>query len=311
MPHMGVLTASPPAATHAAAPAARRSLMRRIPHPWPLLSARRAARPPPCAPPPAALPGAGATPVAPAFAGDRRSAERLAARLPVLRGGQDALHTKLQHMYSSQQLPDVFIGDIELAEAPGRGWALAATAVIEPGDPILITPPLALLAGPPGRPPAPEDLRALIQRARWLAPARQLLEALCDGPRPESAAEEGAEARQARRQRPSRVKSALERQQEAEILDLLRRMGMGEGDLDLKDYEDGDERDDLEELEGDEQGQQGPAAAVLGARLPQLEALAEGLRDARREGQLGSRPQLKVDPERCGEWWGACACAWV
>jgi hypothetical protein len=273
----------------------------------------------------------------------RASAEALFARRPFLdptgaRGGAGlagaaAMHTKLQFMYSTQQLPDTYIGAIELAAAPGRGWGLMATAIIQPGDPIIICPPLALIAGPPGRPPGVSDLARLIAGARWLAPSRRLLEALSDGaaPRPHDAVPEAPAAAAAARGRGGggsrRARSALEEQQEVEVLALLRRMGIDAEDaailLEESNENGGSRRSGLSE-EGaadteawvqDSDGGRGlaallrdRAAAAAGAggssaskdpaAAPRLRELAAGLSDARQAGVFGSRPALRMEPER-------------
>ncbi|KAI8473679.1 MAG: hypothetical protein J3K34DRAFT_498837 [Monoraphidium minutum] len=188
-------------------------------------------------------------------------------------------------MLCTQQLPGTFIGDITLAQAPGRGWALVATATIEPGDPILITPPLALLAGPPGRPPGAGELQALIRQARWLGPSRRLLEALSDGgPRAGGGGRGAAAAAPGRK--PARAQSALGRERDREVAALMRQMG-----LDFSG--DGDSEDDEEEGEEEGRGDRGRAPAAAAAP-PSLHELAEGLDDGRREGQMGSRPPLRM-----------------
>jgi hypothetical protein len=275
------------------------------------------------------------------------TAEALAARRPFLssggvrRGGGAAMHTKLQFMYATQQLPDTFLGPVELAAVPGRGWGLVATTLIQPGDPILISPPLAVVSGPPGRPPPADALVGIVGAARWLAPSRRLFEALGDGatPRPGDAEAAGRDAgvggasrsRGAGAGAPRR--SALEERQEREVRALLRSMGLDPeqarqflgGDDDEDDEEEAgsggadEDEEDVAAFQRGLSGGPGLAAALRdreaaqrdsggsadsgSSALPRLRELAAGLSDERQEGAFGSRPALRMEPER----WVGCA----
>jgi len=241
------------------------------------------------------------------------SAEALAARLPVVRRTRDLMQTKLQHMYRTQQLPDSYSGAVELTAAPGRGWGLMATSVIQAGEPILICAPLALIAGPPGRPPGAAELQQVLQSARWLTPSRRLLELLCDGetPRASDAEQEYERPREARRRRDEERRegragggSALMREQEREMLAVLQELGIEAGGF-------GEDREDeeaaLQDLEAAaaRKLQRRRAAADGGAvsgssstEPPMLRSLLKGLSDEKQDGQLGSRPPIRMDNER-------------
>lgn len=243
----------------------------------------------------------------------RRTAEALAARLPAARGADRPMLTKLQFMHSTQQLPDAFVGAVDLYPVPGRGWGLVATAVIEEGDPIVISPPLALVAGAPGQPPPRRALLAAVQGARWLAPARRLLEALADGdaPRAHDAAAASDEAARDAAAAAVRALSASEQREVAAAAAAMRLDGRDplvrariaqmlgfapafeEQERQQQEEDEGDDEDD------DSEGAGGGAGVGADGRPPLLRELALGLSDAREEGRLASRLPLRIGRDRC------------
>jgi hypothetical protein len=234
----------------------------------------------------------------------QRSAEAVAARMPALRGDDTMMHSKLQYMYVDQRLPGSFLGPVELSPVDGSGWGLVATGVIDPGEPILICAPLALVAGPPGRAPPPSALLEVVRAARWLAPSRRLLESLTDGatPRPSDAA--AAAKRREADAKLRRGKSAYQRRQEREVLSVLQQLGVELDEDALAVGEGGAEQRELAALEAERRGGKGSSGGSGsggggGDGPPLVRNLLAGLSDMREEGQLGSRPPIRMDPERC------------
>ncbi|GBF96453.1 hypothetical protein Rsub_09252 [Raphidocelis subcapitata] len=248
-------------------------------------------------------PGAAAAVRAAAYGRSQLVDEPHGVSLPApRRSPRAAMHTKLQYMYATQQLPGPHIGAVELAALPGRGWGLVATAVIHPGDPILICPPLAVISGPPGRPAGPGDLGDVFAAARWLAPSRKLLQLLSDGEtprRPAAAAPDAARPAPLRRAaggaggrgRGGAARAGRDPQVEA----FLRSLGV---DPAVVLGGDGEEEDEGAEASGRQSGGAVRGAEAAEAAPPKLASLLAGLSDARQEGKLGSRPAIKMDPER-------------